>query len=211
MGRMDIEYSALATQIAKILWGMCDYEIDGRLQFTHNYENYLELPCDMLQRLGAMIDNEVAHQFAFSWEPHDPLPLTRHDGEPTTTDLAMGLTFYTQWFPRDSAASNRDVEATTDLVIEDRQKLTPARRQYMTWAVQGACVLLEQAGAGSWNSDGMFVPLGEFVSDDNLSLERYVLSKRRMVEKLGSLGRLYPSGMPARQGKRDPRVERNVR
>ena len=182
---------AMATQIARILWGLCGEEIDGKLVYFHACENNLNAPCDMLARLGLMRDCGVSHCFASDWSPFDEAVLIRHAGEPTGDDLVSGLTFYTEWFPDDAAIRNRGRLVLVDANLGDRTRWTPACARYRTWAVQGACDLLAKLDVGSWQANGVFSPSGRY--SDITDLDLYWHSRNEMIRRLGSEKLLYPT------------------
>jgi hypothetical protein len=183
-------YAALATQTARILWGLCDEENEGKLEYVHFCENNLNAPCDMLARLGLMRDCAVSHRFVSDWSPFHQAVLIRHAGEPTADDLLLGLTFYTEWFPDEAAFGNRGCVASVDVKLGDRTRRTPAGERFRTWAVQGACELLAKLDAGSWQANGAFAPSGPY--SNGVDLERYWHSRSEMVRRLGSEKMLYP-------------------
>ncbi|MBR1209742.1 hypothetical protein [Bradyrhizobium sp. JYMT SZCCT0180] len=186
----DRTYAGLATQIARILWGLCDAEIEGKLVYFHACENNLNAPCDMLARLGLMRDWEVSHCFASDWSPFNEAALIRHPGEPTGDDLLLGLMFYTEWFPNNAAFRNRGRVAGVDVSLDDRARRTPAGERYLTWAVQGACELVMKLDAGSWQANGVFSPSGPYL--DSTDLDLYWHSRNEMIRRLGSEKLLYP-------------------
>lgn len=188
----DKTYAALATQIARILWGLCDEESDGKLVYVHFCENNLNAPCDMLSRLGVMRDCAVSHCFVSDWSPFDEAVLIRHAGEPTADDLILGLTFYTEWFPDDAAVRNRGRVVAVDTYLGDRTRWTPALARYRTWAVQGACDLLAKLNVGSWQANGAFLPSGAY--SNGIDLDLYWTSRTEMSRRLGSEKPLYPHG-----------------
>jgi hypothetical protein len=186
----DKTYTALATQIARILWGMCDYEMEGKLAYCHFCENNLNAPCDMLVRLGLMRDCEVAHCFVSDWSPFDEAILIRHAGEPAENDLISGLAFYTLWFPDEAALRNRGQLVLVDTNLGDRTRRTPAGERYRTWAIQGACDLLAKLNVGSWQANSAFCPSAPYSNE--IDLERYWNSRNEMIRRLGSEKLLYP-------------------
>jgi hypothetical protein len=175
-------YGALATQIARIMRGLCDYEIAGRPAFYHCHENNMDAPCDMLARLGVMKDETVAHSFAPDWSPFSEAMLARHPGEPSSSDLVLGLAFLAESFPDDARRRNAACCVATDL--EDRSKAAASR--YRNWALQGACNLLIRLEAGSWRQDGRFLPKGDF------DIESYWQSRLICARRLGDEKLLYP-------------------
>ncbi|QGM44593.1 hypothetical protein [Methylocystis heyeri] len=175
-------YGALATQIARIMRGLCDYEIAGRPSFHHCSENNMDAPCDMLARLGVMKDETVAHSFAPDWSPFSEAMLARHPGEPSSSDLVLGLAFLTESFPDDARRRNAACCIATDL--EGGSKAAASR--YRIWALQGACNLLMRLEAGSWNQDGRFLPKGDF------DIESYWRSRLICARRLGDEKLLYP-------------------
>jgi hypothetical protein len=183
-------YAALATQIARIVWGLCDEENEGKFEYVHFCENNLNAPCDMLVRLGLMRDCGVSHCFVSDWSPFDEAVLIRHAGEPTEDDLVLGLMFYTEWFPDDAAVRNRGCVIPVDTNLGDRTRRTPASARYLTWAIQGACELLAKLDVGSWQANGAFAASGPYSSD--IDLELYWQSRSEMVRLLGSEKLLYP-------------------
>jgi hypothetical protein len=183
-------YTALATQIARILWGLCDEENDGKLTYAHFCENNLNAPCDMLARLGLMRDGVVSHCFVSDWSPFDEAVLLRHAGEPTADDLISGLSFYTEWFPDDAAIRNRGQVVLVDPDLGDRTRRTPAGERYRTWAIQGACELLVKLEVGSWQANGVFCPSGPYSESSHLDL--YWQSRNEMIRRLGGEKLLYP-------------------
>lgn len=183
-------YEAIATQIARIFWGMCSHEINGRRYFYHANENNLDAPCDMLARLGLLdMQSDVAHCFVSDWSPFTEAPLIRHAGEPSEHDLVLALTFYTHWFPDEAAARHRGL-AIVSSYSPDQAYNDPAVVRYRVWAVQGACKLLEQLGLGTWGNHGAFMPHAPYSSDDDIA--SYWANRSAMIQRLGSEMLLYP-------------------
>jgi hypothetical protein len=183
-------YAALATQIARIAWGSSECDGDGTLVNVHFGENDLHAPCDMLARLGVLRDNDVSHSFPAGWSPLNAAPLVRHAGEPTENDLLLGLMFYTEWFRSEAALSNRHPMAPAGGEFHDRTCWKPVAGRDLVWAVQGACELLLQLKAGSWQANGDFWPRSAY--SDGYRIELYWSSRNDMIRCLGSETLLYP-------------------
>jgi hypothetical protein len=180
-------YQTAATQLARIMWVLCEQSPDGTLLYLHASENNLDAPCDMLARLGVMKElRQVQHVFVRAWSPFTEVPLIRHAGEPTLDDLVLGLAFYTEWFPEEAKQRNASPVTPFGLDIGDRTKITPASERYLIWAVQGACDVLIKLNAGGWQPNGIFLPKGD------PDIETYWATCRTRAQQLGDEKLLYP-------------------
>ena len=197
------KYSALATRIAYISWGMvisydrAETDADGGLMRVHMNENGLGAPCDMLARLGVMRDHRVYHSFPPGWSPLNELWLVRHSAEPTENDLIVGLCHYVLWCEEEAKIGNRHPAFPTAIEAPQQAKRPRAGQPdlglnpQLIWAVQSGVELLQQFNAGGWDADGNFSACPAFSNIDD-----YWQSRSEMISRFGSELNIFPRGRP---------------
>ena len=91
-------YRDLSVVLALNTYARCEADAKGRVVYEHFAENQLDIPPDILSRLGVMWPvapdgsmHALSHYFLNGWSPQDPLNLTRHEGEPSLFDLIVAL------------------------------------------------------------------------------------------------------------------------
>lgn len=95
MTHRELMIEALAAE----LWGRTVEDTGRGPEYQHCCENDLELPAELLERLGYMyeIDGGMAHAFARNWRPGDPAAFTPHEPEVSDEDLKFALIFMDNW------------------------------------------------------------------------------------------------------------------
>lgn len=181
-------YENLVSIIANVIIGLShdDSVGDGVARYQHFCENNLNAPCDILQRLGVMVETPggMGHSFRPSWVAGDDVTICRHSGEPAIEDLYIAIKFYADWFPkhvtRTSINPNR---LRPPRPFFTGTYSTPERKAFFEWAMECVINELVKVRAGRWSNKDKFVLNESFYG--HKGLEDYWRRRSEMVQKFG--------------------------
>ena len=202
----DDLYLQLATVLALNTFARWTKEPDGFAVYEHFNENRLEIPPDILSRLGVMYP-EVPdkwmccprHVFVNNWRPGQPLDIKRHDGEPSIFDLIVAVCLLVEWDGRHvsegiGALEVPPISEFPVLNLNDHKRFNSEPQ--FTFCDLVFCMAvkhLEYLGLGEWEENGRFELILPLLGSSPIDLaDTYRETRHLMSLRLGGVEFLFP-------------------
>ncbi len=166
-------YEALAEALAIHVYSRCEEWPVGTVIYQHFAENNLNVPCEILARVGVMqpLPRDTAHAFRNNWAPGKPLTISRNEGEAPYDHLVLALVEIVRWFRPTKGGHSEWTRVGTDR-LPTSVDMTPGpinqgQIALLAYANRRVAGILEELGYGRWNNDTEFelTELGDRVPD----------------------------------------------
>jgi len=199
-------YLELTTILALNTFSRCVYDATGHPVYEHFSENRLEVPPDILARLGVMRPEvpdqwmgSSRHFFSNGWTPRQPLVLKRHSGEPSIFDLIVAVCLIVEWDGRNvregiSELTVPPASEFPDLDLSDSTRFnSEPQLTFCDLAFCKAANRLELLGLGHWNECGQFELISSLLENSPIDLaDTYDETRYVTAQRLGGVEYLFP-------------------
>lgn len=199
-------YLELSTILALNTYARCLSDADGLAVYEHFNENRLEIPPDLLSRLGVMYPESPdewlgchRHIFANNWHPKLPLDLKRHPGEPSIFDLIVAVCLLVEWDGRHVRKGIRELEVPSVsefpvLNLNDQRRFnSEPHLKFCDLAFCKAAKHLEKLGLGEWKASGQFELIDSLLGSSPIDLaDSYTETRYLTALRLGGIEFLFP-------------------
>ena len=201
-------YQELSLVLALNTYSRCVSDADGCAVYEHFNENGLDVPPDILARLGVMCpeapDKRMCsprHFFRNAWTPQKPLTLNRHEGEPSLFDLVVAVCLLVEWDGQQvrQGISARKVPPPSEfpeLDLSDHGRFgSEPQLTFRDMSFWRAANRLHILGLGQWNENGRFELIRSLRGNRSpIDLaETYREARHITAERLGGSEKLFPA------------------
>ena len=202
----DDLYQELSTVLALNTFSRCVKDTDGVLVYEHFNDNRLDVPPDILSRLGVMYPEHPdewmgcpRHVFVNQWHPELPLDLKRHLGEPSIFDLIVAVSLLVEWHGRHVRKDIGELEIppVSEFPVlnldDDRRFNSEPQLTFEDLAFCKATKQLEQLGLGEWKENGRFELIYSLLGSTPIDLaDTYRETCHLSALRLGGVEFLFP-------------------
>lgn len=199
-------YQELSSVLALNTYSRCVSDADGLAVYEHFKENRLEIPPDILARLGVMQPEgpdkwlyAPRHVFHNNWRPGQPLELKRHAGEPSIFDLIVAACLLAEWDGHHVREGIKDLEVPPlsefpDLDLDDQRRFnSEPQRTFCDLAFCKLACILERLGLGEWKDNGRFELIFSLLGSSPIDLaDTYRETRQSTSVRLGGVSFLLP-------------------
>lgn len=201
----DNLYLNLVHVLALDTFARCVKDSEARAYYEHFCENRLEIPPDILSRLGVMKPMEpdnrmdaLRHCFVSPWTPRQPLVLHRHDGAPSIFDLIVAVCMLLEWNDvQIQAKAGAPVPSLSDFpeldLSDDRRFNSEPQMTFRSLVFHKAAHHIGRLGLGQWNEDNRFELISPLLGNSPIDLaDSYDETRRLTALRLGEVHFLFP-------------------